>query len=798
MSQESNLAPPRSHVWETVHVFVSSTFNDMHGERDYLVKHVFPELREWCEERKLRLIDIDLRWGVSEADATHHKRVIDVCLRNIDRCRPFFLCLVGQRYGWIPGQDDVSDETLAKFVGLADVIADRRSITEMEILHAVVSPFVENGRTVEAEHAFFYLRLPDYLEEIPVEPAQLRRTYSDSAEEDPSCREFLLERQSKLRKALEQQTQRPVCMYKAHWQPDQHTPELAMALSCPATLPKNQARWRLEWLLQAGVSIPEEAVDVPNDQLAVAKAYNRRLCAGRLGDFRAGDRSLGATIVADLKTAILKRYPERSEPPIQDGLSRELDRHQDFIRTATDAFIEREGDFAGLDAYANGNSHGLYVLAARAGSGKSTLLARWVELRRKREGSLPGESVHARFVGVTGRSSNVDSLLRSILEELSRTGKLVSKIPDNANVLRSEFASLLGESGRRGPVVVVIDALDQLESGISGLDWMPRNLPEDVKLIVSYKLGDEASTALAAQLREEGAVVAEVPPFTSIEHRESLVAAYLRQYLKELDGQHLYALVRAEGADNPLFLKVVISELRVFGAFAQIGEVIKREFGHTPENAFEAVLRRLENDSNAATVPACQAVPRVLGLLVHSRAGLPDDLLVRAFLVDLGLENTRADAIPALIRLLLRQVRPFLARRDGKTDFFYDAFRVAAKKRYTGDEAGKPSMMAWHRLLAQPCRNWRTLTGASQRYALENLAYHEAAAGNTEAAAAALASFAFQHDRLMILGSESLAESVTEARMLLSSDGIKAPLREELKIWTEFLARNSQCLNHRS
>lgn len=35
----------------------------MHGERDYLVKRVFPQLREWCEERKLRLVDIDLRWG---------------------------------------------------------------------------------------------------------------------------------------------------------------------------------------------------------------------------------------------------------------------------------------------------------------------------------------------------------------------------------------------------------------------------------------------------------------------------------------------------------------------------------------------------------------------------------------------------------------------------------------------------------------------------------------------------------------------------------------------------------------
>ena len=64
--------------WKTVSVFVSSTFNDMHAERDYLVKEVFPRLREWCERRRLRLVDVDLRWGVTEADATKHKRVVDV------------------------------------------------------------------------------------------------------------------------------------------------------------------------------------------------------------------------------------------------------------------------------------------------------------------------------------------------------------------------------------------------------------------------------------------------------------------------------------------------------------------------------------------------------------------------------------------------------------------------------------------------------------------------------------------------------------------------------------------------
>ena len=100
--------------WKNVYVFISSTFNDMHAERDYLVKSVFPDLSEWCEKRKLRLIDIDLRWGVTVADS-ESKNTVLACLRNIDKCRPFFLCFLGQRRGWVPNSSDISSDAYDLF-----------------------------------------------------------------------------------------------------------------------------------------------------------------------------------------------------------------------------------------------------------------------------------------------------------------------------------------------------------------------------------------------------------------------------------------------------------------------------------------------------------------------------------------------------------------------------------------------------------------------------------------------------------------------------------------------------------
>jgi len=42
-------------TWQTVRVFISSTFRDMDAERDHLVKVVFSRLRQWCQQRRLHL-----------------------------------------------------------------------------------------------------------------------------------------------------------------------------------------------------------------------------------------------------------------------------------------------------------------------------------------------------------------------------------------------------------------------------------------------------------------------------------------------------------------------------------------------------------------------------------------------------------------------------------------------------------------------------------------------------------------------------------------------------------------------
>ncbi|MCA9170163.1 MAG: hypothetical protein KDB23_20945 [Planctomycetales bacterium] len=78
----------------------------MHSERDWLVKRVFPALRERLEPYRVHLVDIDLRWGIAEEQANNDE-VLDLCLKQIDECRPFFL---GVRVGSPPVRGQLQDD----------------------------------------------------------------------------------------------------------------------------------------------------------------------------------------------------------------------------------------------------------------------------------------------------------------------------------------------------------------------------------------------------------------------------------------------------------------------------------------------------------------------------------------------------------------------------------------------------------------------------------------------------------------------------------------------------------------
>ncbi|KAL4657224.1 telomerase protein component 1 isoform X1 [Arapaima gigas] len=139
-----------------VQVFVSSTFRDMHGERDVLVRSIFPELQRRAAPHGLHLQEVDLRWGVTEEEAG---RIVELCLAEVCRSQ-LLIGILGERYGLIPPRPTLTELPQYHWMESAP---PGLSITEMEIRQfEFLHPESAKRRM------FFYFRSPHFSRSVPV------------------------------------------------------------------------------------------------------------------------------------------------------------------------------------------------------------------------------------------------------------------------------------------------------------------------------------------------------------------------------------------------------------------------------------------------------------------------------------------------------------------------------------------------------------------------------------------------------------------------------------------------------
>ncbi|XP_023688332.2 telomerase protein component 1 isoform X2 [Paramormyrops kingsleyae] len=142
--------------WQGVRVFVSSTFRDMHSERDVLVRSVFPELRRRAAPYGLWVHEVDLRWGVTEEEAS---RAAQLCLAEVCRSQ-LLLGVLGERYGVVPPRPALPDLPQYRWL---ESTSPGLSITEMEI-RQFESLHSDSAQT----RMLFYFRSPHISKSVPV------------------------------------------------------------------------------------------------------------------------------------------------------------------------------------------------------------------------------------------------------------------------------------------------------------------------------------------------------------------------------------------------------------------------------------------------------------------------------------------------------------------------------------------------------------------------------------------------------------------------------------------------------
>lgn len=139
-----------------IRLFISSTFRDMNEERDYLNNYVFPQIKDYCESRYIDFLPVDLRWGITEEESKNGL-VIASCMQEVDNARPFFVGILGLRYGWMPTIEELNcsrPSITQNQEWLLSKLIDSASITEIEMDYAAL-------RDMSIPHASFFIKSED-------------------------------------------------------------------------------------------------------------------------------------------------------------------------------------------------------------------------------------------------------------------------------------------------------------------------------------------------------------------------------------------------------------------------------------------------------------------------------------------------------------------------------------------------------------------------------------------------------------------------------------------------------------
>ncbi len=539
-------------------VFISSTFRDLQEEREHLVKKVFPEIRAVCRQRGVTFTEIDLRWGLTDEQAALGT-VIRTCLEEVDKCRPYFIGLIGSRYGWVPELHEVlmDPELLAKYPFVEELAIEGASVTEMEFVHGVLNAADRQG-------SFFY-----------------HRQENDTEAERPEQVRSLVER--------------------------------------------------------------------------------ARSSGHRVREF-AEIEHLGRFVREDLLELIDRSWPAEEAP---SELELERRAHAAFAASRVRAYIPQPAALSEFSLWITEGTTPL-VVHGESGLGKSSLVAYLAEYFRRKH---PSALVVEHYVGASDRGGTSDAVMRHLLAELRERFSIDEPIPDTHEELQSKLPNWLFRVERIASehgvaVLLVIDAVNQLDEVGRRMSWLPKTVPAGIRLLVSTT-GGETGERLGQ--REWSRL--DVVPLSDERVRESIVVRYLGEFRKGISPEHLRRISSDPKGASPLYLRVVAEEMRLHGQHETLEEVIARfRAADDLPGVFDLVLQRMESDFGATVVD-------LFRLLAVSRSGLSESEILEI-----------AGCSRLELSRMLFALDYNLLHRDGLLGFFHDHLVKAVRRRYLQQE----------------------------------------------------------------------------------------------------------------
>jgi WD40 repeat protein len=604
----------------TFRVFVSSTFGDLKRERNVLQREVFPPLRSLCVARNFRFQAIDLRWGVSE-EAALDQRAMTICLDEIARCqrvtpRPNFLILLGDRYGWrpLPAEIPVADfERVRQAIARPGPGRDR-SISLLDAWYRRDDNALDVVYTLQP-------RRVDLPEGAPAAAVEKARSDEKRGWERVERRLSRLLRAGAARagfppghplRRLPSATEQEI-VRGALETPDaeQHVFAFLRRIvgSPPAPLPSEETGVYVESDREARVR-----------QLYLKRTLRRRL-GGNVESYEVGWSPSGieethlerlVEDILDRLRPILESEMDRFEAEDPQAVERRIhDEHAEVLR---EGFVGRGAELERIARYLGTRPGHLLAVTGGEGTGKSALLAEAAALASERD---PGAVVRF-FLGISPRSTDPRTLLEDVGRALAVRFDVPFEPPDDFRGLAQEFARLMALATASRPLLLFLDALDQISRAESAhhLAWLPSRLPGHVAIVVSSLPGDPLR---ALEAKRPPVELVPVPPLSAEEAEEIVDATLVGAGRRLQPAQREEVLRKARLCPRPLYLRLVLSAASRWRSYDPVAVL---------EDSIDALVRGYVGELSRETHHGGVIVSRGLGYLAAAKRGLTEDELI--------------------------------------------------------------------------------------------------------------------------------------------------------------------------
>jgi WD40 repeat protein len=631
---------------------------------------------------------IDLRWGIpGEAGRDH--RTMQICFDELRRAqevspRPNFLVLLGDRYGWQPLPELLTNEEFTKLEAAATRVDQREPERELNAAGALRTWY---RRDDNADPVEYVLRSrydwPDRGVWEDEDAEQRAWEVVEQALWDVINEEYRLEslegrfasagQAGSLQPAIvkfqgsatEQEIWRGafavpdapnhvVAWYRTirnreRWQRDPRATDFFdtnEALLGPANELRGELKQRLHRDGKKDVEPVEVALQPSADgeKLEVKRDHLQPMCDEievRLREIIDEEiRTYWSPQGASSATA----SSDQSVPSEERKLELEVQAHRLFgeSRAPKEGFVGRDQELKAIDDYlSDANDRNPLVVHGPSGTGKTALLARAANIAAEDH----KDRVFLRFLGTTPQSSNLNALLTSLCRELRPSEDRANDLPVELRLLQDEFDRLLALATAEKPILLFLDALDQLDEadGARQAYWLRTPLPPHVKVVVSCIRDEEGPAELNEAYRcfERRKLLHRAIAIESLTASEAILAIDLwlqndhrrpGHWRKLTTGQRdaIAARITSDSAAScrrPLYLRILFEECRLWPSWKAVPA---SELGENTAALLDGLFERLAQPAMHGPL----LVESVLSYIASARRGLSENEILELLWAD--------------------------------------------------------------------------------------------------------------------------------------------------------------------